>query len=143
MPAHSAAAGQASLLVAALQPAAGPVKAATPLAPVPATWQAAPRLRRLATIGVAVVLLAILTRHADLLLLGAPALAALAAARRGSRPEAMHAAVTAAPGRCFEGEDVEIVATVSAPAGEVTFQIETGPAVTIVDGAVTQVAVAG
>ena len=116
---------------------------AAPLAPVRATWQAAPRLRRLATIGVAAVLLAILTRHADLLLLGAPALAALAAARRGTRPEALDAAVTAAPVRCFEGEDVEIVATVAAPADEVTFRIETGPAVTVIDGAVAQVAVAG
>ena len=116
---------------------------AAPLAPVRATWQAAPRLRRLATIGVAVVLLAILTRHADLLLLGAPALAALAAARRGSRPKALDAAVTAAPGRCVEGEDVKIVATVAAPADQVTFQIETGPAVTVIEGAVTQVAVAG
>ncbi|HEY2305236.1 MAG TPA: DUF58 domain-containing protein [Streptosporangiaceae bacterium] len=110
---------------------------------MPATWQAAPRLRRLATIGVAVVLVAILTRHADLLLLGAPALAALAAARRGSRHEALDAAVTAAPARCFEGEDVEIVATVAAPVDEVKFRIEPGPAVTVIDGPVTQVAVAG
>ena len=119
-----------------------PAKAA-PLTPVPATWQAAPRLRRLATIGVAVVLLAVLTRRADLLLLGAPALAALAAARRGVRPETLDAAVTAAPLRCFEGEDVEIVATVAAPVDEVTFRIMPGPAVTIIDGPATQVAVAG
>jgi uncharacterized protein (DUF58 family) len=135
--------GQAPVSVATQRPAPSPPVAAAPLAPVPATWQAAPRLRRLATIGVAVVLIAVLTRHADLLLLGAPALAALAAARRGSRPEALDAAVSAAPARCFEGEDVEIVATVAAPADEVTFRIEPGSAVTVIDGPVTQVAVAG
>jgi uncharacterized protein (DUF58 family) len=110
---------------------------------VPATWHAAPRLRRLAAIGVAVVLVAVLTRHASLLLLGAPALAALAAARRGTRPQALEAAVTAAPSRCFEGEDVEIVATVAAAMDQVTFRIEPGPAVTLADGQVTQTAVAG
>jgi uncharacterized protein (DUF58 family) len=141
--APGAAAGQAPLSAATQRPAPGPARAAVPLAPVPAAWQAAPRLRRLATIGVAVVLLAVLTRHADLLLLGVPALAALAAARRGGRPEALNAAVTAAPSRCFEGEDVEIVATVAAPVDEVTFRIEPGPAVTVIEGPVTQVAVAG
>ena len=74
---------------------------------MPTAWQAAPRLRRLAAIGVAVAIAAVVTRHADLLLLGAPALAALAAARRGARPAAVDAGVTAAPSRCFEGEEVD------------------------------------
>ena len=94
----------------------------------PVTWQAAPRLRRLATIAVAVVIAAVLTRHAGLLLAGAPALAALAAARRGTRPEALDAAVTAAPSRCIEGEDVEVIATLATPMDEVTFRIEPGRA---------------
>jgi len=110
---------------------------------VPASWQAAPRLRRLGALAVAVVLAAVLTRHADLLLLGAPALAGLAAARRGTRPPALAAGATAAPSRCFEGEDVEIVATVAAPLDEVRFRVEPAPAVTVVEGPVTQVAVAG
>ena len=71
--------------------------ARAPRGPVPAAWQAAPRLRRLATVAVAVVLAAVLTRHASLLLLGAPALAALAAARRGTRPVALGADVTREP----------------------------------------------
>ena len=108
-----------------------------------AFWQAAPRLRRLGTIGVVVVLAAVLTRHASLLLLGAPALAALAATRRGSRPRALDAGVTVAPLRCFEGEDVEIVATVAYPLDEVTFQIQPGPAVALVEGPAAQVTVAG
>src|SRR6516164_1043626 len=107
------------------------------------TWQAAPRMRRLATIAVAVVIAAVLTRHADLLLAGAPALAALAATGRGSRPEGLDAAVTAAPSRCFEGEDVEVIATLTTPVDEATFRIEPGPAVELSEGPATQVAVAG
>jgi uncharacterized protein (DUF58 family) len=127
-------------------PLAAPGRTGRPAAqppPVPTTWHAAARLRRLAAIAVAVVLAAVLTRHAGLLLLGAPALAALAAARRGDRPETLEAAVTVAPSRCFEGEDVEIVATVANPVDEVTFRVRPGPTVTVAEGPVTQVAVAG
>jgi uncharacterized protein (DUF58 family) len=109
----------------------------------PVTWQAAPRLRRLATIAVVVVIAAVLTRHASLLLAGAPALAALAATGRGTRPEALDAAVTAAPSRCFEGEDVEVIATLTTPMDEVTFRIEPGPAVELGENPATQVVVAG
>jgi uncharacterized protein (DUF58 family) len=109
----------------------------------PAAWQAAPRLRRLATIAVAVAIAAVLTRHASLLLLGAPALAALAAAGRGTRPQTLDAAVTAAPSRCFEGEDVEVIATMATPLDEVTFRIEPGPAVELAEGRATQVVIAG
>src|SRR5262245_38035125 len=109
----------------------------------PVTWQAAPRLRRLATIAVVVVIVAVLTRHVSLLLAGAPALAALAAAGRGTRPEALDAAVTAAPSRCFEGEDIEVIATLATPMDEVTFRIEPVPAVELGEGPATQVVVAG
>ncbi len=109
----------------------------------PAAWQAAPRLRRLAAIAVAAIIAAVLTRHASLLLLGAPALAALAAAGRGTRPQALAAAVTTAQSRCFEGEDVEVVATLATPMDEVTFHAEPGPAVELAEGPATQVVVAG
>jgi len=109
----------------------------------PVTWQAAPRLRRLATIAVVVVIVAVLTRHVSLLLAGAPALAALAAAGRGTRPEALDAAVTAAPSRCFEGEDIEVIATLATPMDEVTFRIEPVSAVELGEGPATQVVVAG
>jgi len=124
------------------EPAAGEDRPAT-IARQTVTWQAAPRLRRLATIAVAVVIAVVLTRHADLLLAGVPALAALAAARRGTRPEALDAAVTAAPSRCFEGEDVEVIATLATPMDEVTFRIEPGPAVELGEDPATQVVVAG
>lgn len=109
----------------------------------PATWQAAPRLRRLATIAVVVVIAAVLTRHASLLLAGAPALAALAATGRGTRPKELDAAVTAAPSRCFEGDDVVVIATLTTPIDEVTFRIEPGPAVELGEGPATQVVMAG
>jgi uncharacterized protein (DUF58 family) len=106
-------------------------------------WQAAPRLRRLAITAVTALLAAVVTRHAGLLLLGAPALAALAAAGRGTRPPALDAAVTVTPPRCFEGEDVEVAATLATPMDEVTFQIQPGPAVEIADGDAAQVVVSG
>jgi uncharacterized protein (DUF58 family) len=91
---------------------------------------------------VLVVIAAVLARHASLLLLGAPALAALAAAGRGERPRALDAEITVAPARCFEGEDVEVIATLATPMDEVTFRIGLGPAVTLVEGPATQVVVA-
>ena len=126
----------------AQEPARGETRPAS-AARLPVTWQAAPRLRRLATIAVVVVIAAVLSRHASLLLAGAPALAALAASRRGTRPEALDASVTAAPARCFEGEDVEVIATLTTPMDEVTLRIEPGPAVELGEGPPTQVVVAG
>jgi uncharacterized protein (DUF58 family) len=126
----------------AQEPAPGEAQTA-PAALHPVTWQAAPRLRRLATIAVVVVIAAVLTRHANLLLAGAPVLAALAATRRGTRPEALDGTVTAAPSRCFEGEDVEVIATLTTPMDEVTFRIEPGPAVELGENPATQVVVAG
>jgi len=126
----------------AQEPAPGEARTA-PAATQPVTWQAAPRLRRLATIAVVVVIAAVLTRHASLLLAGAPVLAALAVARRGTRPGELDAAVTAVPSRCFEGEDVEVIATLTTPVDEATFRIEPGPAVELSEGPATQVAVAG
>ena len=126
----------------AQEPAPGEAQTAS-AARQPVTWQAAPRLRRLATIAVVVVIAAVLTRHASLLLAGAPVLAALAVARRGTRPGELDAAVTAVPSRCFEGEDVEVIATLTAPMDEVTFRIEPGPAVELSEGPATQVVAAG
>ena len=126
----------------AREPAPGEGRPAT-AAWQPVAWQAATRLRRLATIAVVVLIAAVLTRHASLLLAGAPALAALAATGRGTRPEALDAAVTAAPSRCFEGEDVEVIATLATPMEEVTFRIEPGPAVELGEHPATQVVVAG
>jgi uncharacterized protein (DUF58 family) len=98
-------------------------------------------VRRLATVAVIAVIAAVVTRHAGLLLLGAPALAALAAAGHGKRPPVPAGTLTASPLRCFEGEDVEVVATLTAPVDQASFSIELSPAVTLVEGPATQVVV--
>jgi uncharacterized protein (DUF58 family) len=85
-------------------------------------WRAAPRLRRLTWVAVAAILAAVLARQPGLLLLGAPALAALAAAGR-ARPSALPARAEVSPSRCFEGEEVVITATLPWPAEEVEFHL--------------------
>jgi uncharacterized protein (DUF58 family) len=104
-------------------------------------WQPSPRARRLAVVAVISVIAAVLTRHADLLLVGAPALAALAAFGHGRKQPVPGGSVTASPLRCFEGEDIEVVATVTAPVDEASFHIQLGPAVSLADGLATQVVV--
>jgi uncharacterized protein (DUF58 family) len=101
------------------------------------TWRAAPRLHRLALVAVVGVLAAVLTRQAELLLLAAPALAAAAAGGRG-RPEALDARVTLSVTRCFEGEEVEITATVAGAVDEVAFQLEPDPLVPLTEGSPQQ-----
>jgi uncharacterized protein (DUF58 family) len=110
-------------------------------APAPVTWQASPRLRKLAAVAVVSVIVAVVTRHVSLLLLGAPALAALAAFGHGKKPPVPGGSVTASPLRCFEGEDVEVIATLTAPVGEASFHIELAPAVALTEGLVAQVVI--
>jgi uncharacterized protein (DUF58 family) len=98
-------------------------------------------VHKLATVAVLAVLAAVLTRHAGLLLLGAPALAALAAFGHGRRPAPPAGSLTVAPLRCFEDEDVEVIATLAAPVDEATFHLELGPAVTLAEGPATQVVI--
>ena len=95
----------------------------------------------LATVAVVSVIVAVLTRHADLLLLGAPALAALAALGHGRRAQVPGGSVAASPLRCFEGEDIEVIATLTGPVDEASFHILLGPAVSLADGQATQVVV--
>jgi uncharacterized protein (DUF58 family) len=109
--------------------------------PGPAAWRPSPRLRKLALVAVLAIIGAVLTRHANLLLLAAPALAALAAFGHGRRSEVPGAAITVSTTRCFEGEDVEVIATLTAPVGEASFEIQPGPAVTLAEGRATQVVV--
>jgi uncharacterized protein (DUF58 family) len=105
------------------------------------TWQPSPRGRRLATVAVVSVIVAVLTRHADLLLLGAPALAALAAVGHGRKPPVPGGSITVSPLRCFEGEDIEVIATLTEPVDEASFHIQLGPAVILTEGDATQVVV--
>jgi uncharacterized protein (DUF58 family) len=105
-------------------------------------WSPAPRTRSLATAALLGLLAAIVTGHAALVLLAAPALGALALMpRRRPRDElAVDAALSGS--RCFEGEDVTVTATVRAPGGraldEITIELQTAPQVTLASGAGTQ-----
>jgi uncharacterized protein (DUF58 family) len=98
-------------------------------------------VRKLATVAVLAVIAAVLTRHAGLLLLAAPALAALAAFGHGRKPAPPAGSVTLSPLRCFEDEDVEVIATLTAPVDEASFSIELGAAVALVEGPAAQVVI--
>lgn len=101
------------------------------------TWRAAPRLHQLAVVAVIGVLAAVLTRHAGLLLIAAPALAALAVGGR-ARGVSLDAQVSLSVTRCFEGEEVEITATVTGPVDEVRFRLTPDPLVPLTKGSAEQ-----
>src|SRR4029077_11208051 len=94
----------------------GPGHRARPAKCTVTRWHPSPRARNLATAALLALLAAILTGHAALVLLAAPALGALALMPRRPPPEP-DVTVTVSGARCFEGEDVTITATVSMPGG--------------------------
>jgi uncharacterized protein (DUF58 family) len=104
-------------------------------------WHPSPRARNLATAALLGLLAAIVTGHAALVLLAAPALGALASMSRRPPPEP-EVTVALSGTRCFEGEDVTVTATVSVPGGcvldEITMELEIAPRVELVSGATTQ-----
>jgi uncharacterized protein (DUF58 family) len=106
------------------------------------SWHPSPRARNLATAALLALLAAILTGHAALVLLAAPALGALALMPR-RRPPEPDVTVTVSGARCFEGEDVTITATVSMPGGppldEIVAELVPAPRVALVSGASAQV----
>jgi uncharacterized protein (DUF58 family) len=105
-------------------------------------WHPSPRARNLATAALLALLAAILTGHAALVLLAAPALGALAL-MPWRRPPEPDVTVTVSGARCFEGEDVTITATVSMPGGappdEIVAELVPAPRVALVSGASAQV----
>lgn len=101
-------------------------------------WHATPRLHQLALVAVAAVLAAVLAQQAGFLLLAAPALAVLAAGRRGGRPSALDVQVTLSVTRCFEGEEVEVTATVAGTVDEAVFRLDPDPLVALTEGAAGQ-----
>jgi uncharacterized protein (DUF58 family) len=79
---------------------------------------------------------AVLTGHAALVLLAAPALGALALLPRRRLPPELGVEVTLSGTRCFEGEDVTITATVSAAQhlDEVVVELQPAPRVALAGG---------
>ena len=105
-------------------------------------WHPSPRAANLATAALLGLLAAILTGHAALVLLAAPALGALALMPR-RRPPVPEVTVTLSGARCFEGEEVTVTATIGVPGGhpldEITAQLMPAPRVELVSGAAAQV----
>jgi uncharacterized protein (DUF58 family) len=107
-------------------------------------WSAAPRTRNLATAALLGLLAAIVTGHAALVLLAAPALGALALMPRRRPPGELAVDVALSAARCFEDEDVTVTATIRAPGGrpldEIMIELEIAQPVTLTSGAGTQTA---
>jgi uncharacterized protein (DUF58 family) len=105
-------------------------------------WHPSPRAANLATAALLGLLAAILTGHAALVLLAAPALGALALMPR-RRPPAPDVTVALSGARCFEGEEVIVTATIGVPGGhpldEITAELVPAPRVELVSGAAAQV----
>ena len=107
----------------------------------PARWYPSGRSRSLATAALLGMLAAILTGHAALVLLAAPALAALALLSRRRRLIELAVDVALSGSRCFEGEGVTITATVRAlssagdarPLDEIVLGLEVPPQVSLAD----------
>ena len=105
-------------------------------------WRPSIRAANLATAALLGLLAAILTGHAALVLLAAPALGALALMPR-RRPPAPEVTVTLSGARCFEGEEVTVTATIGMPGGhpldEITAELMPASQVALVSGAAAQV----
>ena len=105
-------------------------------------WHPSPRAANLATAALLGLLAAILTGHAALVLLAAPALGALALMPH-RRPPAPDVTVALSGARCFEGEEVTVTATIGVPGGhpldEITAELVPAPRVELVSGAAAQV----
>jgi len=115
-------------------PAADPPEEA-PAAARPVRWRPSARTRNLATAALLALAAAIVTGHAALVLLAAPALAALALIPRRPRAGELTADLAVSGSRCFEGEEVTITATVRAagPLDEVTVSLDAAPQVALAD----------
>jgi uncharacterized protein (DUF58 family) len=112
-----------------------PPASARPLVPA-ARWYPAPRTLSLATAALLGLAAAVLTGHAELVLLAAPALGALALLWRRRPAAGLSVDVALSGSRCFEGEDVTITATARVwPAmDEIVVQLQPAPQVTLADG---------
>jgi len=104
------------------------------------SWRPSPRLAALATAALLALAAALITGHAGLLLLGAPALGALAVAPRTRCPAELRVAAGLSPARCFESDDVRLSVSVEAavPLDEVTFLVSPAGGVSLAGGAAAQ-----
>ncbi|TDD28247.1 DUF58 domain-containing protein, partial [Actinomadura sp. KC06] len=108
-------------------------------------WRPAPVAHGLATIAVLAGLAALLLSRPNLLLLAAPAVGVLAAGLAARRPDTIAVRTTELPGRCFEGELIEITVTADAggPVDEIALRLAPSPAFGVDVTAYTQDRAAG
>jgi uncharacterized protein (DUF58 family) len=123
-------------------PDAPPTSSIPGVSPVPSDpgvwhtvrWHPSARLSSLATAALAGLIAAVITGHAAVILLAAPALGALALMPRRRPPSELIVHVTQSGSRCFEGEDVTIAITVRVPVGPpldlITLTLDAAPQVT-------------
>ena len=97
------------------------------------SWRPSARARSLATAALLALVAAVLTGHAALVLLAAPAVGALALLPR-RRPPELDIEVTVSSSRCFEGEEVTVTATVRAahPLDEVILELQPAAQVALI-----------
>ena len=100
------------------------------------SWYPAARSRNLATVALLALAAAVLTGHAALVLLAAPALGALALLPRRRRPPELDIDVALSGSRCFEGENVTITVTVAVapPLDEIVIELAAAPRVALAPG---------
>jgi uncharacterized protein (DUF58 family) len=103
--------------------------------PGPVRWRPSWRARALATAALLALAAAVLTGHAALVLVAAPALGALALMPRRRCPAELDVHVALSGSRCFESEDVTVTVTVRAvpavPLDEVLIDLDTAPHVAL------------
>jgi uncharacterized protein (DUF58 family) len=106
----------------------------------PVRWRASARFRSLATVAVAGLGAALVTGHAGLVLLAAPALAALALMPRGRGPAGLRVTAEMSASRCFEGEEVTLTVTLASPErlDDITFHLQAAPGAVLTSPAATQ-----
>jgi uncharacterized protein (DUF58 family) len=97
------------------------------------SWHPSARARSLATAALLALVAAVLTGHAALVLLAAPAVGALALLPR-RRPPELDIEVTVSSSRCFEGEEMTVTATLRAahPLDEVILELQPAAQVAVV-----------
>jgi uncharacterized protein (DUF58 family) len=99
------------------------------------SWYPSARAQSLATAALLALAAAVLTGHAALVLLAAPAVGALALMPGRRRPPELGIAIALSGSRCFEGEHVTVTVTVdAAPAlDEIVVELETDPRAALAD----------
>lgn len=92
------------------------------------SWTPSSHARRLLSVVVLAVLAAVATGRAELLAVAGPPLLLLVVAARAPRPREAQVMSTVSPGRCLEGDEVELQVEVNTDSGVGQIRLEPAPA---------------